>query len=201
MRFRSTIVLLGITCLFPAALALADDPAYMNLEVGTAIEVSGQWAEDDHAFVAQEIELLPAPRRPKLRGEIQATDSLSQRIQVFGQWITVTEKTEFLNVEDIQLDFSVLKRGGRVETSCKVDSAGHWVARHIRVRGVKKSDKIKGTITSTDFDGTPPDILEIEGLRILVDEKTVLFKTLGPGPSDTNGGVAAEDEASADSGQ
>ena len=168
-----------------AATATAEEPAYRSLSVGQTVEAEGEWKEDDSIFVAEDVELLPMPRRPKLRGSIVAADSANQRLMMFGQWIEITEKTQFIDVEDASPGFSLLKRGDRIEVSCKVDTLGTWTARHIRVGSVKGSNKIKGTISAIHFDGKVPEVIEIEGLPLQVHAETVIYKTLGAVSADS----------------
>jgi len=158
--------------------AQADEPAYMQIKVGQTAEIKGR-CEKDGGFRAEEIELLPDSRRPKLRGTIDAVDTTTRAISVLGQWISVTSSTQFLDAADSVVHFSLLRPKGRVEVSCRIDSAGKWTARHLRIQNVKQSDKIKGTITRAAYDGHSPDTLVIEALRIIVTDKTQVFRTLG----------------------
>jgi hypothetical protein len=165
-----------------AATVPAEEPAYLKLTAGQSVEIEGDWHEDDSVFVATDIELLPLPRRPKLRGVIFDADSSSQRLMMFGRWIDITEKTQFVNVDEVTPSFSKLRPGERVEISCKVDSTGRWLARHIRIGSVKESSKIKGNIGAVHFDGKDPESIDIEGITVRVNAKTVIYKTLGAVP-------------------
>lgn len=173
--FQFLIVVAGILL---GSTAWSGEPAYKQVHVGQTAEIKGEWNKDG-VFSAVEIELLPDSRRPKLRGAIEAIDSNKNAIRVFGQWIVITTTTQFLDVTDSTVMFSMFKPQHRVEVSCKIDSAGQWTARHLRIHNVKASDKIKGTVTKVDYDGKSPDTLIIESLRVLVTDKTEVFRTLG----------------------
>lgn len=172
---RWFIIVSGI---FVSRLAAADTPPYMQVQPGLTAEIKGEWNKDD-VFSAVEIELLPESRRPKLRGSIDMIDTTKSAIRVFGQWVVISPSTQFLDVTDSIVAFSMFKPKLRVEVSCKIDSAGQWTARHVRVHNVKSSDKVKGTVTRVAYDGQSPDTLVIESLRVLVTDKTEVFRTLG----------------------
>lgn len=172
---RWLIIAAGI---FVYRAAAADEPAYLQVQPGLTAEIKGEWNKDD-IFSAVEIELLPESRRPKLRGSIDAIDTAKNAIRVFGQWVGITPSTQFLDVTDSLVAFSMFKPKLRIEVSCKIDSAGQWTARHVRVHNVKSSDKIKGTVTRVAYDGQSPDTLVIESLQVLVTDKTEVFRTLG----------------------
>lgn len=174
-RLQTLIILLLMYC---GTAAVAADPAYLQVKAGQTAEIKGQW-DKDGVFVAEEIELLPDSRRPKLRGAITAVDSSRHAIQLFGQWVVIAASTQFLDATDTTVAFSMFKPKARVEVSCKVDSGGVWTARHLRIHDVKASDKIKGTITGVAYDGKSPDTLTIESLKVLVTDKTEVFRTLG----------------------
>lgn len=159
--------------------AQAEDPPYRSLAGGQAVEIEGV-LDKEGRFTAEEVELLPAPRRPKLRGAILEKDSTQQRIRILGQWVSISPKTQFLDIGDQEPGWGLLVTGARVEVSCKVDSGLTWSARHIRIRNVKDSDKLKGTISSVEFDGEQPESFVIDGFPVYVDKKTSVFKTLGP---------------------
>ncbi|HWO57525.1 MAG TPA: DUF5666 domain-containing protein [bacterium] len=173
-----SVVLILCLCVVVGSTIAGEPPAYMQATAGSTAEIKIE-REKEGALRADELELLPSARRPKLRGAIEAVDSIRQAIRVFGQWITVTRETQFLDQTDTPIGFRSLKPDTRVEVSCKVDSLGNWSARHLRTQGVKSSDKIKGTISRTAYDGRSPDTLEIEGLKIIVTDRTEVFRTLG----------------------
>ena len=176
MRASQALIVIGL--LLVSRLASAADPAYLQVKMGQTAEIKGEW-DKSGVFVADEIELLPDSRRPKLRGTIEAVDSSRNAIRLFGQWVAIASTTQFLDVTDTAVAFSMFKPKSRVEVSCKVDSSGQWTARHLRVHSVKSSDKIKGIITRLAYDGKSPDTLMIESLKVLVTEKTEVFRTLG----------------------
>lgn len=175
---RGVIALIVAGLLQIGSSAMAGDPAYFQAKAGQTAEIKGDW-DNDGAFVAEEIELLPDSRRPKLRGAIESVDSSTHSIQLFGQWVVIAPSTQFLDAPDTVVAFSMFKPKARIEVSCKVDSDGVWTARHLRIHGVKASDKIKGTITRVAYDGKSPDTLTIESLKVLVTDKTEVFRTLG----------------------
>lgn len=185
MRFAQLIIVAGLLQIGSAA--LAGDHAHFQVKAGQTAEIRGEW-DKDGVFVAEEIELLPDSRRPKLRGVIEAVDSTRQSIRLFGQWVVIAPSTQFLDATDSVVAFSVFKPEARVEVSCKVDSSGVWIARHLRIHGVKPSNKIKGTITKVAYDDNSPDTLTIESISVLVTEKTEVFRTLG-------GSAEASDDA------
>ncbi|HSG99296.1 MAG TPA: DUF5666 domain-containing protein [candidate division Zixibacteria bacterium] len=162
---------------------VAAEKSIPDLKVGQAIEIEGDW-EEAGLFIAEDIELLPQERRPKLRGAIETVARAERRFKLYGLWIHVTEKTQFLDAEFIGDSLEILQPKKRVEVSCKIDTNGTWIARHIRVGNVKESDKIKGTISAVTTDGLLPDTLDISGLHFLVTEKTDVFRTLGAGADD-----------------
>lgn len=176
MRLVHALIVAGLLPI--ANTAMAGDPAYFQVKAGQTAEIKGEW-DKDGVFVAEEIELLPDSRRPKLRGAIEAVDSSKHSIQLFGQWVVIAPSTQFLDATDAVVAFSMFKPKARVEVSCKVDSTGVWTARHLRIHSVKASDKIKGTITRVAYDGKSPDTLTIESLKVLVTDKTEVFRTLG----------------------
>ncbi|MEW5874631.1 MAG: DUF5666 domain-containing protein [Candidatus Zixiibacteriota bacterium] len=175
----SACMLFAMVFLLLGGRAQAEDPPYRLLAGGQAVEIEGV-LDKEGRFTAEEIELLPAPRRPKLRGTILDKDSTQQRIRVLGQWVSISPKTQFLDIGDQEPGWGLLVTGARVEISCKVDSGLTWSARHIRIRDVKDSDKLKGTISSVEFDGDQPESFVIDGFPVYVDKKTSVFKTLGP---------------------
>jgi len=173
-------LLLGVGCilLITCPVRGGEPPAYMQLKAGTTAEIKLKRDKGD-LFWAEDVELLPEARRPKIRGAIQAVDTVRHAIRVLSQWIVVGSDTQFLDQKEIPIRFSDLRRDARVEVGCRIDTTGEWYARHLRTEGVKSSDKIKGTVSRVMFDGTPPDTIEINGLRIVVTAETAVFRTLG----------------------
>jgi len=147
--------------------ALAGDPEYLQLklQVGQALEIEGKW-DSKGIFVATDIEELPQARRPKLRGSVLKVGTDGRTISMYGLTMKVDDKTEFIESGD-RFTFDSLKAGMRVEVSCKIDDDGSWLARKIKARGVKASDKIKGTVSRVAVDGKVPDTIEISSPRSL----------------------------------
>ncbi len=147
--------------------ALAGDPEYLQLklQVGQALEIEGNW-DSKGIFVATDIEKLPQARRPKLRGSVMQVNSSGKTISMYGLTLKVDDQTEFIESGD-KFTFDSLKAGLRVEVSCKIDDDGSWLARKIKARGVKPSDKIKGTVSRVAVDGKIPDTIEISSPRSL----------------------------------
>jgi len=154
-------------------------PEYMKLKVGDAVEVDGEWDKKAGNFVADDIEKLPEPRRPKLRGAIAKILAAEKCFVLFGIKIKVDDKTEFMDNGGRTTRFENLKVKTRIEVTSRVDKDGNWIARKIEVGKLKASDKAKGTVTRIAFDGTPPDTFEISGLKILVVEGTDLYGPWG----------------------
>jgi len=167
-----SVLTVGIAILM-ASSAAAGKPEYMKLDLspGNALEIKGYW-EESAAFIATDIEALPKPRRPKLRGAIQDVDYNRHTITIFGLRVKVTDKTEFVDDGSSKTGFDSLKTKQRLEVSCMVDSGGNWIARKIKSKGVKRSNKIKGTISSVSVDGEAPDTVSMSGLLIILDRKT-----------------------------
>ena len=154
-------------------------PEYMKLKVGDAVEVDGEWDKKSGVFVADDIEKLPEPRRPKLRGAITKISAPEKSFVLFGMKIKADGKTEFMDNGGQAVRFENLKPKMRVEVTLRVDEGGNLIARKIEAGKLKASDKVKGTVTRITFDGTPPDTFEISGLKIQVVEGTDLFGPWG----------------------
>jgi alginate production protein len=173
--FSRSAVKLAIFMVFSIVLPLwASKPEYMKLkfEAGRAYEIKGKWDKDGQALIATDIEILPRRRLPKLRGPIQQIDYRDSTLTMYGVPIIVYKHTEFIVSNGRKENFEALKEGQRIEVSCKFDDEGRWLARKITIGDIKKSDKVKGTITRTAIDGEPPDTLEISGLRIVLVRET-----------------------------
>lgn len=155
--------------------AASPKPEYMKLKVGDAVEVGGEWDKKAGVFTADDIEKLPDPRRPKLRGAVVKILAPEKSFVLFGMKIKVDNKTEFMDNDGQAVRFENLKVRMRLEVTSRVDENGNWIARKIEIGKLKASDKVKGTVTRLAFDGTPPDTFEISGLKILVVEGTDLF--------------------------
>ncbi len=150
----------------------------LDYEKIPAVEIKGFW-DTTGVFVATDIEELPKPRRPKLRGEIQAINLEGKTIMMYGIRIKIDRDTQFQDTGEKKFSLEKLSPGQRVEISCKVDTNGQWEARKVKVKGIKKSNKVKGNITRAAVDGTPPDTLEIQGLLIILTRETDLNKPTG----------------------
>lgn len=164
-------VIMALTVFYQSSVGAEPEYLKLDLKVGQAVEIKGYYG-DENIFVATDIELLPKPRRPKVRGEIQDIDYRHNSITLYGVPIRITEDTEFLDKGDSRTTFDDLKIGQRVYVACKFDKEGNWIARKVTSQGVKKSNKIKGTLTDVSIDGDPPDTLDLSGLLILLNKKT-----------------------------
>jgi len=162
-----------------APAAASSKPEYMKLKVGDAVEVDGEWDKKAGVFTADDIEKLPDPRRPKLRGAVVKILAPEKSFVLFGMKIKVDDKTEFMDNGGQAVRFENLKVRMRLEVTSRVDENGNWIARKIEIGKLKASDKVKGTVTRLAFDGTPPDTFEISSLKILVVEGTDLFGPWG----------------------
>ena len=184
-----------------APAAASPKPEYMKLKVGDAVEVDGEWDKKAGVFTADDIEKLPDPRRPKLRGAVIKILAPEKSFVLFGMKIKVDDKTEFMDNGGQVVRFENLKVKMRLEVTSRVDENGNWIARKIEMGKLKASDKVKGTVTRLAFDGTPPDTFEISGLKILVVEGTDLFGPWGtespaftPGAAEKAAAVSARAE-------
>ncbi len=152
----------------------AAEPEYMQLraKAGKAYEIKGRW-DTSGCFTAVDIEELPNPRRPKLRGTIQMINKTDTTIRVFGRRIEIEGDTEFLGEGAAKSSFDKLKKGQRIEVTCKIDSDDReWEAVSIQTSDVKDSDKIKGTVDRVQINGESPDTLDMYGLIILLTTET-----------------------------
>jgi len=160
------------------SLVYGREPAYMRMDFKQipALEIKGEWDAENSVFIAERIEELPKERRPKFRGEIQDIDPEKELITVYGISIEIDDETQF---SDSEKDFKALKVGQRVEVSCKPREEGYWEASKIKIKDIKESDKIKGSLTQISIDGDPPDTLEIHGLKIILTKKTKILEPAG----------------------
>lgn len=151
----------------------AKEPEYISLgiEIGKAYEVEGYYKESS-SFIATDIEVLPKARKPKLRGLIERINLEKNTISLFGKTIRITSKTEFIDKVSKKSSITDLKEKQLVQVTCRVQEDGNWKATKIKVRDVKKSHKIKGTITKVSIDGNTPDTIEVSGLIIILNNKT-----------------------------
>jgi len=172
------VLVVLVTVAAPAAFAAVAGYQKLNLQVGQAVEISGA-CNSKGLFVASDLELLKEPRRPSLRGSIEAIDLETRMLTLLGRTIHVPETTESEDPDSLRTAFQDLKRGMRLEISCSVKESGEWSAKRIRVQGVKPTDKIKGTLTRVSIDATPPDTVEVSGFKILLDAETDVNIRLG----------------------
>ena len=161
--------------------ASAGAPEYLQLraEPGMALEIAGAWDSKGGVFISDDIEILPKERLPKLRGEIQEVDRDDSTITIYGRAVKIYERTEFIDDGAGHAGFESLKKGMRIEVSCKFDEDGSWKARKIKTKDVKESNKIKGTVTRVAIDGAAPDTIEISGLLILLIDQTDVVEPSG----------------------
>jgi len=108
-----------------------------------ALEIEGHWASSGR-FIAEDVDVLPWQRRPRLRGAIQAVNPSEGTLTLYGRALVVDEDTAFDPESGSLADLS---RGQRVEVVCEVDD-GRWQARQVRTDGIKSSDKIKGLVSA-----------------------------------------------------
>lgn len=181
VRMMFTVLTAVIAIVLEGKPAAAGPPEYMQLGArpGMALEIEGVWDAKGKVFVADDIEVLPQERLPKLRGEIQSLDKKDSTVTVYGMPVRVYERTEFIDGGGRRVDFDSLKQGMRIEVSCKFDEDRSWKARKISTKDIKASDKIKGTITRVAIDGKSPDTLDISGLLILLVDQTDIMEESG----------------------
>ncbi len=136
-----TIGLLFGICLFTFSSQIAvagGEPEYMMLDFEniSAVEIKGDWDKDNGVFITSDIEELPQPRRPKLRGILQGVDSKKEIITMYGIPIEIDDKTQFTDAGDGLTTISDLKEGQWLEVTCKVKEDGNWEARKINHKNI-----------------------------------------------------------------
>jgi PAS domain S-box-containing protein len=146
--------------------------------VGEALAIEGEW--DGATFRAEEIERLPRSRRPKLRGSIEVLDPSARSLTLYGREIRMATETEIDAPESTRDPFAALAPGVRVEVSCRVEPDGRWFARKIEARGVKSSDKIKGTVSAASQRSSGEVELSIDGLAVVVPQGVEMDFPRGP---------------------
>lgn len=176
---RRLAFVFGLVVLWAAPGRPQPKPDYMKLKLGDAVEISGRLDKKAGLFVADNIEKLPEPRRPKLRGAVSKVLAAEKSFVLLGMKIKTDNQTEYLDNGGGPLRFESIRVKTRLEVTCRVDERGGWTARKIEAGKLKPSDKIKGTVTRLAFDGTPPDTFEISGMKILVTEGTDLYGPWG----------------------
>ena len=132
------------------------------------LEIEGYW-NDNGAFIANKVTQEPNPRRPQLRGAVQAVAPLARKLTVYGIEVFVPEEVDSADAKDQAVDLHKIKPGQRVDVSCKVEEDGHWTATKIQFDNVKSSDKVKGTATKQAIGDKGPGWIEIHGLRIVLE--------------------------------
>ncbi len=170
-----------VACLAPiASHAKTGTPEYMKMDFkpGITLEIKGEW-DSAGVFVASDIETLPKPRSPKLRGLVRAIDRKKETFTIYGRSILLTKDTRFVEVDSTRTMIDRLEVGQQIEVSCKVNDKDEWKARKIKTDDVKKSSKIKGSLTRVAIDGISPDTIEIHGLLILLNQKTDINEPRG----------------------
>lgn len=127
---------------------------------GVGLEAAGHWTPGG-VFRAEDVELIPAPGRTKLRGALQTVDVAASRASVFALEVRVDDATEFEPAGRL----SDLTVGQRVELTCEHGPEG-WRARKIETTGVKVGDKVKGAVLGLDG---PEDALRVRLEALTVD--------------------------------
>ena len=155
-------------------------PEYMRMDFkpGLTLEIKGEW-DTSGVFIASDIEPLPNPRSPKLRGVIQSVNLKDGTITMYGRTILFTKETRRVTLDSTQSALEGLKAGQNIEVSCKINDKNEWRARKVKSSNVKAGSKIKGSLTRVAIDGTPPDTIEINGLLILLNELTDINEPRG----------------------
>lgn len=131
------------------------------------LELEGFW-DPAGSFVADDVVLVRALERPKLRGAVEAVDAARKTMTLYGVTIGVPDDVERLD-EGARVE--LLRPGQRVEVICEVED-GRWHAEKLRTEDVKASDKIKGTVTESDLDGAAPETVTIHGLLVSLAPST-----------------------------
>jgi hypothetical protein len=170
---RSAGLLAAITLLWNPATAAV--PALGMLRKGEVVEVTGQWNRGEQIFVATRIERLPKGRHPSARGAIDSLDRSAARFRLFGQEVQVDEATVFVaDSGKNQGRFDDLMPGMRVDVSADAAPTSAWKASRVVWRGLKGSDKVKGSITDVGPLADTAQTIQISGLDIRVTEGTDL---------------------------
>jgi len=155
--------------------ATAAGSALGKLRKGEAVEVSGRWSSGDQIFVATKMAKLPQGRRPSARGTIDTLDQSATRFRLFGRDIQVDKTTIFAaDSGATQGRFDDLVAGMRVDVDADPGPTATWRATKVVWRGLKASDKVKGTITSVGPLAGSAQTIQISGLDVRVTEGTDL---------------------------
>jgi len=168
-------LLLALVLSFVPRISLAGGlPEYMQLKFDSlkAVEIKGDWDDDAGVFICTDIEELPQERRPKLRGILQAVNKEKLIITLYGLNLEIDDKTQFLDSGPEKFSINDLKVGDWIEVTCSVGEDGEWEAKKIKMKNIKKGNKIKSVITRYHIDGEAPDTLEIYGLKVILTKET-----------------------------
>lgn len=178
MRRPTCVVLAGLL----AAIAFFSRPptaaasALRKLREGDTVEAKGNWDENKGVFVAYEIEKLPKPRRPSVRGVIEAVDPGAAKLMILGRQVRVSRQTAFLSTSGQSGGgLSDLQPGKRAEVTAKVDDeTGAWTATKVVWRGIRIpiQDRVRGTITAVYRVDKSVESIEISGLPLRATPKT-----------------------------
>lgn len=137
------------------------------------LEIEGYW-NDNGAFIANKVTQEPNPRRPQLRGAVQAVAPLARKLTIYGIELFVPTDVECADAKEKTIDLLAIKPGQRIDVSCKVEEDGRWTATKLQLQNVKSSDKVKGTATKQAIGDKGPGWIEIHGLRIVLEPQAEL---------------------------
>jgi alginate export protein/uncharacterized protein DUF5666 len=170
---HSAGLLVAITLLWNPATAAGS--ALGKLRKGEAVEVSGRWSRGDGIFVATKMVKLPQGRSPSARGAIDTLDQSATRFRLFGRDIQVDQATVFAADSGATRGrFDDLVAGMRVDVDADAGPTETWRATKVVWRGLKTSDKVKGTITAVGPLADLAQTIQISGLAVRVTEGTDL---------------------------
>ncbi len=172
MKSKRSIVCRGcfLTAVCVVTFATASMAQARSLRVGQTVSISID-IDQRLGLVADDIELLSQPRRPSLRGAIEALDEDRSAFKILGHWIFIDDRS-IREFDGSTLGISALRVMQRLEVTCRIASDGQWFARTITVTDVKPTDKVKGTITSIPDGNQLPYRLGLQGLFILMEQGT-----------------------------
>ncbi len=177
MCSRAVFVLAAVI----AGIALAPRPllagpsALRKLRKGDTVEAKGNWDPNKGVFLAIEIEKLPNPSRPRVRGVVEAVDRGAGKLMILGRQVQVSGETAFLSASGKSVGgLSNLEPGRRAEVTAKVDETGAWTATKVVWRGIKIPilDRVRGTITAVHRLDKSVETVEISGLLLGATPKT-----------------------------
>jgi PAS domain S-box-containing protein len=131
------------------------------------LEFEGFW-NPSGAFVATDVEILSGLARPRMRGALQAVDPAARTLQLYGQTLYLTDKSESGDVDDEPVPLETMRPGQRAEVTLTFENK-RWEVSKVYLDKVKASDKVKGTATSSELDGQAPDSVHIHELEVLIE--------------------------------